>query len=120
MSSWNDRGHVRSERGSCSLCTVTSVPSAGVGAVVGGPVAPRPARGLHMSLGRGRSTPRGSGAPVLIWQGSDEAEIVPDRAQGSGALMTSWGLGRGGRRPQASGDLVADTLLSPLVGYAYY
>jgi hypothetical protein len=37
MSSWNDRGHVRSERGSCSLCTVTSVPSAGVGVVVGAP-----------------------------------------------------------------------------------
>jgi hypothetical protein len=60
---------------------------------------PRLARGLHVSLGRGRSMPRGSGAPMLTLQGSGEAEIVPDRAQGSGALMMSWGLGRGGRRP---------------------
>jgi hypothetical protein len=37
--------------------------------------------------------PRGSGAPVLMLPGSDEAEIVLDRAQGSGALMTSWGSG---------------------------
>jgi hypothetical protein len=62
-------------------------------------VAPRLARGLHVSLRRGRSTLRGSGAPVLTSQGSGEAEIVPERAQGSGALMTSWGLGRGGRHP---------------------
>jgi hypothetical protein len=42
------------------------------------------------------------------------------RAQGSGALMTSRGLGRGERRTRASCDIVADTLLSPLIGYAYY
>jgi hypothetical protein len=42
---------------------------------------------------------RGSGDPVLTLQGSDEAEIVPVGARGSGALMTSWGLKRGGRRP---------------------
>jgi hypothetical protein len=46
-----------------------------------------------VSLERGRSTPRGSGASVLILQGSSEAEIVPDRAQGSGALMMSWASG---------------------------
>jgi hypothetical protein len=28
--------------------------------------------------------PRGSGAPVFTLQGSSEAEIVPDGAQGSG------------------------------------
>jgi hypothetical protein len=67
--------------------------SAGMDAVVGAPVTPRLARGLHVSLGRGRSTPRGSGAPVLILQGSGEAEIVPDGTQGLGALMTSWGSG---------------------------
>jgi hypothetical protein len=39
---------------------------------------------------------KGSGAPVLTLQGLSEAEIVLDRAEGSGALMTSWGLGRGG------------------------
>jgi hypothetical protein len=33
------------------------------------------------------------GAPVLTLQGTGEAEIVPDRAQRSGALMTSWGSG---------------------------
>jgi hypothetical protein len=33
--------------------------------------------------------PRGSGAPVLMLQGSGEAEIVPDGVQGSGTLMTS-------------------------------
>jgi hypothetical protein len=37
--------------------------------------------------------PRGSGAPVLTLQGSGEAEIVLNRAQGSGALMMSWGSG---------------------------
>jgi hypothetical protein len=54
---------------------------------------PRLARGLHVSLGRDRSMPRGSGATILMLQGSGEAKIVPDRAQGSGALMTSWGSG---------------------------
>jgi hypothetical protein len=46
---------------------------------------------------------KGSGAPVLMLPGSDEAEIVPDRAQGSGALMTSWGSGEaeGVPKPQA-------------------
>jgi hypothetical protein len=68
-----------------------SIPLAGMDAVVGAPVAPRLARGLYVSLGQGRSTPRGSGAPVLILQGSGEAEIVPDGTQGLGALMTSWG-----------------------------
>jgi hypothetical protein len=37
--------------------------------------------------------PRGSGAPVLTLQGSGEVEIVPNRARGSGALMTSWDSG---------------------------
>jgi hypothetical protein len=37
--------------------------------------------------------PRGLGAPVLMLQGSGEAEVVPDKAQGSDALITSWGLG---------------------------
>jgi hypothetical protein len=46
----------------------------------GGPVAPCLARGLHASLGRGRSTLRGFGAPVLTLQGSGEAEIILDRA----------------------------------------
>jgi hypothetical protein len=56
-------------------------------------VAPRLAIGLHVSLGRGRSTLRGLGAPMLTLLGSGEAEIVPDRAQGSSALMMPWGLG---------------------------
>jgi hypothetical protein len=51
----------------------------------------RLARGHHVSLEQGRSMPRGLGAPVLTFQESGEAEIVPERAQGSGALMTSWG-----------------------------
>jgi hypothetical protein len=63
-------GHVRSIGGS--------------GAMVRALVALCLARGLHVSLRRGRSTPRGSGAPVLTLQGSGEAEIVPDRVQGSG------------------------------------
>jgi hypothetical protein len=97
-----------------------SVSSVGMGVVVGALAAPRLARGLHMSLGRGGSMPRGSGALVLTLQGSGEAEVVPDGAQGSGALMMSWGLGRGGSRPQASSNLTADTLLTLLIGYAYY
>jgi hypothetical protein len=48
-------------------------PIVGAGAAVGGPVASCLARGLHVSLGRGGSTSRGLGA-----------------------LMMSWGLGRGG------------------------
>jgi hypothetical protein len=80
---WNDRGHIwiRARFScSCSLCTVMSVPSVRMGAAVRTPVAPRLARGLHTFLERGRSTPRGSGAPVLM-------------LQGSGALMTSWSSG---------------------------
>jgi hypothetical protein len=97
-----------------------SVPLVGMGTVVGALAAPHLARGLHMSLGRGRSMPRGSGTLVLTLQGSGKAEVVPDGAQGSGALMMSWGLGRGRSHPQASSDLTADTLLMPLIGYAYY
>jgi hypothetical protein len=78
---------------------VMSVRSVGVGVVVETPVVPHLDRRLLVSLGRGRSMPRGSGAPMLMLHGSSEAEIVPDRAQGSGALMTSWGLGRGRRCP---------------------
>jgi hypothetical protein len=83
-------------------------------------MAPHLARGLHVSLGRGKSTPRESGTPMLLLLGSGEAEVVPDRVLGSSALMTSMGLGQGGRHSRALGDLVANTLLSPLVGYAYY
>jgi hypothetical protein len=80
---WNDWGHVWIKAGfprSYSLHTVMSVLSAGMGAEVGGPMASRLTRGLHASLGRGRSTPRGLGAPALTLQGSGEAEIAPDRA----------------------------------------
>jgi hypothetical protein len=83
---WNNWGHVWIRaRFPCSysLFIVMSVPSAGIGAVVGAFVALCLARGLHVSLEQGRSMPRGSG----------EAEIIPNRAQGSGALMTLWGLG---------------------------
>jgi hypothetical protein len=108
-----------------------------VGAVVRAPMAPRLARGLHVSLGQDRSTPRGSGAPVLTLSGSDEAEIVPDRAQGSSTLMTSWGLGRGKNcrprrlsRPRplreartgwrlAFGPRAIDMLSAPLAGRFY-
>jgi hypothetical protein len=42
-----------------------------------------------VSLGQGESMPgRGSGAPVLMSQGSGEAEIVPDEAKGSGEAET--------------------------------
>jgi hypothetical protein len=68
-----------------------SIPLVGVGVVVRAPMAPRLARGLHVSLERGRSMLRGSGAPMLMLQGSGEAEIALDRAQGSSALMMSWG-----------------------------
>jgi hypothetical protein len=50
-----------------------SVPSAGMGVVVTAPVAPRLAKGLHMSLEQDRSMPRGSDALVLTLQGSGEA-----------------------------------------------
>jgi hypothetical protein len=50
---WNDRGHVWIRaRFPCSysLCTVMSIPSAGMGTTVRAPKAPRLARGLHASL----------------------------------------------------------------------
>jgi hypothetical protein len=79
MSSWwNDRGHVGLESGSYARSRPSHqrewVPW------LGNPVAPCLARGLHVSLGRGESMLRGSGAFVLT-------------LSGSGALMTLWGLG---------------------------
>jgi hypothetical protein len=68
---------------------VVLVPSLGMGAVVGGHVAPDIARGPYASLGRDKNMPTESGAPMLTLQGSGEEEIVPDGVQGSGALMTS-------------------------------
>jgi hypothetical protein len=81
------------------LCRVVSVPSVGMGVVVGDHTALGLAKGRHASLGRGGSVPRGSGAPVPMLEGSGEAENAPDGLHGLGALMTSWGLGRGGRSP---------------------
>jgi hypothetical protein len=66
-----------------------------MGVVVGAHTALDLARGPYVSLGRGESMPRGSGAPVLTLKGSSEAEIVPDGMQWLGALMISLGLGRG-------------------------
>jgi hypothetical protein len=68
---------------------VMSIPSVGMDVVVGTHAAPVLARGPYTSLGRGGSMPRGSSAPVLTLQGLGEAEIVSDRVQGLGALMTS-------------------------------
>jgi hypothetical protein len=95
---WNDQSHVwiRAQFPcSCLLYTIMSIPSAGMGAVVRATVASYLTRGLHVSLGRGRSTPRGSGAPMLMLQGSGEAEITHDRVQESGAFDDVMGLERG-------------------------
>jgi hypothetical protein len=78
---------------------VVSITSVGTGIVVGAHAALRLARGPYVSLERSEIMPRGSGAPVLTLQGSGKVEIILDRAQGSGALMRSWGLGRGGSHP---------------------
>jgi hypothetical protein len=59
-----------------------------MGAAVGVHVAPGCARGPYASLEQGGSVPRGSGAPMLTWQGSGEVEIVSDGAQGSGEVNT--------------------------------
>jgi hypothetical protein len=77
---------------------VVFVPLVGTGAVVGAHMASHLARGLYMSLGRGRSMPRKLGAPVLTLQGLGEEKIVPDRVQGSGALMGA----RARRKPSLS------------------
>jgi hypothetical protein len=82
-----------------SLCMVMSVLSLGMGALVGALMAPGLARGPYASLGRVGSKPRGSEAPVLTLQGSNEVEIVLDGVQGSGALMTSCGLRQGKNQP---------------------
>jgi hypothetical protein len=55
-----------------------SVPSVGMGAMVGDHAALGLARGRHASLERGGSVPRGSGAPVPVLQGLSEAENAPD------------------------------------------
>jgi hypothetical protein len=115
LSLWNDRSHVGSERGShFHVHCARSCPShrAGTGAAVRAPVAPHLARGLHVSLGRGRSMPRGSGAPMLTLQGSGKAEIIPDRAQGSGALIMSWGSGEA--ETTARGAYLAQDLFARL------
>jgi hypothetical protein len=57
---------------------IMSIPLVGMGAVVEAHTVPGLARGLYASLGRGKSMSRGSSAPVLMSQGSDEAEIVSD------------------------------------------
>jgi hypothetical protein len=72
-----------------------------MGAVVGAHAALVLDRGSYASLGRGRSMPRGSGAPVLTLQGSGEAEIVPDGVQGSGAFDDVTGA-RARRKPALS------------------
>jgi hypothetical protein len=68
---------------------VMSVPSAGVGATVGGPSG-------SLSCQRAQRVPRarqkyaeGSSVPVLTLLGSDEAELVPGATRGLSALMTS-------------------------------
>jgi hypothetical protein len=73
-------------------------PISGNGCRGGTHAPPGLAGGPYTSLGLGGSIPRGSGAPMLTLQGSGEAEIVPDRVQGSGTLITSCGLERGGNR----------------------
>jgi hypothetical protein len=92
---WNDRGRVGSKRGSHAPvhCAQSRPPHRREWVPwLGGPMASCFARGLHVSLRRGRSMSRGLGAPMLMLLGSNEVEIVLGRAQGSGALMTSWGL----------------------------
>jgi hypothetical protein len=68
---------------------VVSIPSWGMGTVVGAHVALGFAKGPYASLGRGEHMPRGLGALVLTWQGSSKAKIILDGVQGSGALMMS-------------------------------
>jgi hypothetical protein len=63
-SRWYSCRHPHRCRG---MDVVMFVPSAGVGAVVGGPMAPHLSRGLHMSLRRGGSTPRGSSILMMSW-----------------------------------------------------
>jgi hypothetical protein len=76
---WNDQSHIVSHHGSHALvhrarsCTSHSWRWMSWW----GPRA-QCARGPYASLGRGRSMPRGSGAPILTLHGSGEAEIVPD------------------------------------------
>jgi hypothetical protein len=75
---WNDRGHIGSGCGSRAPVHYARsrlshrwewVPR------LGAPVVPHLARGLHMSLGRGGSTPRGSSALMTLW-GSGEVETA--------------------------------------------
>jgi hypothetical protein len=100
--SWwgNDRGHVGSEVHTFLSTVQDRVrPISGNGCCSGGARSSWSCQGRHASLRRGGSVPRGSGAPVPMLEGSGEAENAPDGLQGLGALMMSWGLGRGKRSP---------------------
>jgi hypothetical protein len=77
---------------SCSLCTVMSVPLVGVGVMVRASMASHFTRGLHVSLERGKSMPKGLGAPVLSLQGSGEAEIAARRGTRVGHFDDVMGL----------------------------
>jgi hypothetical protein len=78
---------------SCSLCMVTSVPSPGRVSWWGPPWLPALPEGSTCPSGEAEVCHEGRALPCLRCRGSGEAEIVPDRAQGSDALMTSWGSG---------------------------
>jgi hypothetical protein len=82
MSSWNDRGHVRSERGSCSLCTITSVPLAGVGAVVGGPWLPVLPEGSTCPSGEAEVRQEDRALPCLCCRGRARRKSFPTGRRG--------------------------------------
>jgi hypothetical protein len=96
LSSWNDRGHVRLGRGSRTAVDYAwshlshrweRVPR------LGAPVAPRLARGLDVSLGRGGSRPRGSDTFDDIMGARQGGKMPPEApisfdtfSQGSGGM----------------------------------
>jgi hypothetical protein len=67
---WNDRGHVGSRWASRAPVDYARSRLSyrwEWAPWLGAPVAPRLARGLHVSLGRGKSTLRGSSALIISW-----------------------------------------------------
>jgi hypothetical protein len=78
---WNNRGHAGSGRGSrAPVDCARSRPSHLWERVpwLGPPVAPRLARGLHVSLGQGGSMPRGSGAFDDVTRARARRKLSPE------------------------------------------
>jgi hypothetical protein len=96
-----------------------SVPSVGIGATVGARGSLPSHRALHVPRARQKYAKRIRRSHAYV-AGVGRGGDCSRWGAGVGRFDDVMGLGQGGRRPYASSDLAADTLLTPLVEYAYY